>query len=135
LTVGLLEFRPTSRSGPQTPQTANTEAIRRSHRIPAAPPLDTGPYAFVWVDAITVNVREDGRVVNVHALIPAGMKADGDREILGLDASAEDGAGWLAFLRGLVVRGMSAVQLVTSDGHPGLVAAIGSALPGPAWQR
>jgi len=99
-------------------------------------PLDAGPYTFVWVDALTVKVREDGRVVNVHALVATGVNADGHREILGLDvASAEDGAGWLAFLRGLVARGLSGVQLVTSDAHPGLVAAIGSALPGAAWQR
>src|ERR671938_27008 len=99
-------------------------------------PLDAGPYTFVWADALTVKVREDGRVVNVHALIATGVNADGHREILGLDvASAEDGAGWLAFLRGLVARGLSGVQLVISDAHPGLVAAIGSALPGAAWQR
>jgi putative transposase len=99
-------------------------------------PLDQGPYTFCWVDALTVKVREDGRVVNVHALIATGVNADGHREILGLDvASGEDGAGWLAFLRGLVARGLSGVQLVISDAHPGLVAAIGSALPGASWQR
>jgi transposase-like protein len=99
-------------------------------------PLDAGPYTFVWVDALTVKVREAGRVVNVHALIATGVNADGHREILGLDvASGEDGAGWLAFLRGLVARGLSGVQLVISDAHPGLVAAIGSALPGASWQR
>jgi transposase-like protein len=47
----------------------------------------------------------------------------------------EDSAGWLAFWRGLVARGLSGVQLVTADAHPGLVAAISSALPGAAWQR
>jgi transposase-like protein len=99
-------------------------------------PLDAGPYTFVWVDALTVKVREDGRVVNVHALLATGVNADGHREILGLDvASAEDGAGWLAFLRGLVARGLSGVQLVISDAHPGLVSAIGAALPGAGWQR
>ena len=99
-------------------------------------PLDAGPYTFVWADALTVKVREDGRVVNVHALIATGVNADGHREILGLDvASAEDGAGWLAFWRGLVARGLSGVQLVTADAHPGLVAAIGAALPGASWQR
>ena len=83
-----------------------------------------------------MKVREDGRIVNVHALIAVGVNADGHREILGLDvASAEDGAGWLAFLRCLVARGLSGVQLVISDAHPGLVAAIGAALPGASWQR
>jgi transposase-like protein len=99
-------------------------------------PLDAGPYAFVWLDALTQKVREGGRTVNVHALIATGVNADGHREILGLDvASSEDGAGWLAFLRGLAARGLSGVQLVISDAHTGLVDAIASVLPGASWQR
>jgi len=99
-------------------------------------PLDAGPYTFVWIDAITQKVREGGRTVNVHALIATGVNADGKREILGLDvASSEDGAGWLAFLRGLAARGLSGVQLVTSDCHHGLRDAIAAVLPGAAWQR
>ncbi len=46
-------------------------------------PLDAGPYAFVWVDALTQKVREGGRIINVHALITVGVNADGHREILG----------------------------------------------------
>ena len=46
-------------------------------------PLDAGPYTFMWVDALTVKVREHGRVVNVHALVATGVNADGHREILG----------------------------------------------------
>ena len=99
-------------------------------------PLDAGPYTFVWIDALTQKVREGGRTVNVHALIATGVNADGHREILGIDvATSEDGAGWLAFLRGLAARGLSGVQLVTSDGHPGLRDAIAAVLPGAAWQR
>jgi len=75
-------------------------------------------------------------VVNVHALLATGVNADGHREILGLDVtSGEDGAGWLAFFRGLSARGLSGVALVTSDAHAGLVAAIGATLPGATWQR
>ena len=44
-------------------------------------------------------------------------------------------AGWLAFFRDLTARGLSGVKLVTSDAHPGLVAAIGATLPGAGWQR
>jgi putative transposase len=99
-------------------------------------PLDAGPYTFVAADALTMKVREGGRVVNTHVLIATGVNADGHREILGLDiCSAEDGAGWLAFFRGLVTRGLSGVSLVTSDAHAGLVAAIGATLPGASWQR
>jgi putative transposase len=99
-------------------------------------PLDRGPYTFVWIGALTQKVREGGRTVNVHCLIATGVNADGHREILGIDVtSIEDGAGWLAFLRGLVARGLSGVALVTSDDHAGLVSAVGSVLPGAAWQR
>jgi transposase-like protein len=99
-------------------------------------PLDAGPYTFVWMDALTVKVREGGRTVNVHALIAVGVNGDGGREVLGLDiASQEDGAGWLGFLRGLTARGLTGVKLVISDAHRGLVDAIGAALPGAAWQR
>ena len=99
-------------------------------------PLDSGHYTFVWMDALTIKVREAGRTVNVHALIAVGVNADGGREVLGLEvASGEDGAGWLAFLRSLTARGLGGVQLVISDAHRGLVAAIGAALPGAAWQR
>jgi putative transposase len=98
--------------------------------------LDGGPYTFIWIDALTQKVREGGRTVNVHCLIATGVNAGGHREILGVDVtSSEDGAGWLAFLRGLVARGLSGVALVISDDHAGLVTAIGSVLPGAAWQR
>ena len=89
-------------------------------------PLDAGPYTFVAADALTMKVREGGRVVNVHVLVATGVNADGHREILGVDVtSAEDGAGWLAFFRDLTARGLSGVSLVTSDAHTGLVAALG----------
>jgi putative transposase len=99
-------------------------------------PLDAGPYTFVAADALVLKVREDGRVVNVHALVATGVNADGHREVLGLQVtSAEDGAGWLAFFRDLTARGLTGVRLVTSDAHRGLVEAIGATVPGAAWQR
>jgi len=99
-------------------------------------PLDAGPYRFVQADALTMKVREDGRVVNVHCLLAVGVNGDGHREILGLEVvSSEDGAGWLAFFRGLVARGLSGVRLVTSDAHRGLINAIAATLPGASWQR
>jgi putative transposase len=74
-------------------------------------PLDTGPYTFLAADALVLKVREAGRVVNVHALIAVGINADGHRELLGLQVSStEDGAGWLAFFRDLVARGLSGVR-------------------------
>jgi transposase-like protein len=99
-------------------------------------PLDGAPYTYVWLDAITQKVREDGRIANVACVVATGVNAQGNREILGLDLhTSEDGAGWTAFLRGLVARGLSGVRLVISDAHPGLIDAIASTLPGASWQR
>jgi putative transposase len=98
--------------------------------------VDAGPFTFVAADALVLKVREGGRVVGVHALVATGVNADGHREILGLHVTtSEDGAGWLAFFRDLVARGLTGVKLVTSDAHAGLVAAIAATLAGAAWQR
>jgi transposase-like protein len=99
-------------------------------------PLDAGPYTYVFLDALTQRVREGGRIVNVACVVAVGVNADGHREVLGLDViTSEDGAGWTAFLRGLVARGLSGVSLVISDAHEGLKDAIASVLPGAGWQR
>jgi transposase-like protein len=99
-------------------------------------PLDAGPYAYVWLDALTQKVREAGRVVNVAVLVATGLNAAGKREVLGVDVGAsEDGAAWLAFLRGLAARGLQGVQLVVSDAHLGLKGAIAAVFAGATWQR
>src|SRR3954468_15991137 len=99
-------------------------------------PLDGAPYAYVTFDALQVKCREGGRTVNVCVVHAVGVNRDGLRESLGLDVvTSEDGAAWLAFVRGLVARGLVGVRLVSSDAHPGLVDAIASTLPGAAWQR
>ena len=87
-------------------------------------------------DALVVKCRERGRTVNVCVVHAVGVNRDGFRESLGLEVvTVEDGAGWLAFVRSLVARGLSGVRLATSDAHPGLVDAIAATLPGAGWQR
>jgi transposase-like protein len=74
--------------------------------------------------------------VNVACVIATGVNVEGHREILGVDVfTTEDGAGWTAFLRSLVARGLSGVQLVISDAHEGLKNAIAGVLAGASWQR
>ncbi len=99
-------------------------------------PLDAGPYPFVWIDALSMKVREGGRVCTTAVLVATACNADGHRELLGLEVgAAEDGASWTAFLRGLVARGLQGVRLVTSDAHQGLKGAIAAVLEGASWQR
>lgn len=74
--------------------------------------------------------------MNVAVVIAVGVNAEGRREVLGFEViTTEDGAGRLAFLRGLGARGLTGTTLVVSDAHAGLVDAVRSTLAGAAWQR
>jgi transposase-like protein len=99
-------------------------------------PLDAGPYRYLWIDALTQKVREGGRVVNVSAVIATAVNAEGRREIIGFDVvTTENTEAWTEFLRSLVARGLSGVELVISDAHGGIKAAIATVFDGASWQR
>ncbi len=72
-----------------------------------------------------------GQVVSMAVVVATGITADGSREVLGLDVGdSEDEAFWRGFLLSLKQRGLAGVQLVISDQHAGLVAALDAVLPG-----
>ena len=97
-------------------------------------PLE-GRYPYLWLDAKVEKVRDGGRVVRKALVLAYAVHESGYREVIGLDVGeAETEAFWRSFLRGLVERGLSGVQLVVSDAHAGLKKAIGQVL-GCSWQR
>ena len=97
---------------------------------------EAGPFTFVAADALSMKVREGGRVVNAVVLLATGVNGDGHREVLGLRvATSETGSAWNEFFADLVARGLTGVRLVTSDAHTGLKDAIAANLPGATWQR
>jgi putative transposase len=97
-------------------------------------PLE-GRYPYLWLDAKVERVREPGGVRHKCLVIAYAVHESGRREVIGLDVGeAETEAFWREFLRSLRARGLAGVELVTSDAHPGLKAAINSVLGCP-WQR
>src|SRR5438128_6501759 len=97
-------------------------------------PLE-GAYPYLWLDAKVEKVRDGGRVVRKCLVLAYGVHESGYREVIGLDVGeCETEAFWRSFLRSLVERGLSGVQLVVSDAHAGLKKAIGQVLGCP-WQR
>jgi putative transposase len=97
-------------------------------------PLE-GNYPYLWLDAKVEKVRDGGRVVRKALVLAYAVHESGYREVIGLDVGeAETEAFWRSFLRGLVARGLTGVQLVVSDAHAGLKKAIGQVLGCP-WQR
>jgi putative transposase len=98
-------------------------------------PLE-GAFPYVFVDATYIKARVRGRVVSRAVVIATGVRSDGAREVLGVDiGDSESGPFWQAFFRSLRARGLSGVQLVISDHHAGLRAAIDASFIGASWQR
>src|SRR5919202_2140867 len=88
-------------------------------------------YPYVWGDARYEYVREDHRVQSMAVVIAYGVRADGVREVLGLDIGlSEDVILWREFLQGLGARGGGGGKMVISDAHPGLKPAVKEVFPG-----
>jgi putative transposase len=93
-------------------------------------------FPYVFLDATYVKAHDGAKVVSKAIVIATGVARSGAREVLGLAVGdSEDGAFWTAFLRSLRARGLAGVQLVISDAHEGLKAAIAAVFVGSAWQR
>lgn len=100
-------------------------------------PLTASAYPYLYVDARYEHVRVDGKVVSQGVLIVSGVRgSDGKREILGVDiADTESESTYQELFRSLKHRGLSGVELVVSDDHKGLKAAVDRYFQGASWQR
>jgi transposase-like protein len=93
-------------------------------------------YPFLMLDAMQIKVRRQKAVRSTTVMLAVGISKDGRREILGLErALSETEEGWRRFIRQLKERGLSGVELATSDAHEGLKQALQEAFPGLIWQR
>lgn len=97
-------------------------------------PLGETPY--VTLDARYEKVRHGGAVVDAAVLIAGGVRADGQRTVLGVSVSlSEAEVHWRRFLTSLTKRGLCGVRFITSDDHEGLRAARQAVFAGIPWQR
>lgn len=93
-------------------------------------------YPYLILDARYERVRENGTIHKRAVLVAIGINWDGRRCVLGVDlANRESISSWKEFLLGLRRRGLTGVELVVTDDHAGLRAAIAEVLPEAAWQR
>ena len=97
-------------------------------------PIGRSPY--LWLDAHYEKVRQDGQVRDAAVLKAVGLNEAGKRQVLGVSVSlGEQEVHWRTFLQSLVARGLSGVELVISDAHPGLKQARRAVFGGVPWQR
>lgn len=98
--------------------------------------LEAEAYPYLFVDARYEKVRVDGRVVSQGVLVVSAVRDDGMREILAVEiADTESEATYQELFRSLKRRGLSGVELVVSDDHEGLKAAVCRHFQGASWQR
>jgi len=87
-------------------------------------------YAIVFLDALYVKMRHEGRVENRAVYVAIGVDLEGRKEVLGLWTSANEGAKfWLAVLTELRNRGLKDVLIACVDGLKGFPQAIESIFP------
>jgi len=95
-----------------------------------------GKFSYVFFDGIWLKRAWAGEMQNIAVLIAIGVNEDGFREVLGVcEGLKEDKDSWVNFLRHLKGRGLSGVDLITSDKCLGLVEAIPDFFPDSKWQR
>jgi putative transposase len=95
-----------------------------------------GEACYLQLDARYEKVREGGLVIDEAVLTAIGIDRQGRREVLGVSVSrSEAEVHWREFLQTLVGRGLSGLELITSDSHTGLEAARKAVFPSVAWQR
>lgn len=94
------------------------------------------PYPYVILDARYEKVREDGVIRSQAVMVAIGIDWEGRRCVLAVElANRESLTSWKEFALSLKQRGLNGVELVVSDDHAGLRAAIQEVFPEAAWQR
>jgi putative transposase len=98
--------------------------------------LEAGAYPYLFVDARYEKVRVGPRVVSQGVLMASAVREDGFREVVAVEvADTESEATYQELFRSLKGRGLKGVELVVSDDHEGLKAAVGRHFQGASWQR
>ena len=123
-----------TRVSPGTVSNLNKKIYAKIEEWRHRPIEDDHPY--LYLDGIVMKCAWAGEVRNVSLLVASAVNSEGYREILGIcEGAKEDKSGWSSFLRHLMDRGLSGVQLIISDACRGLVESLADYLPEARWQR
>jgi putative transposase len=93
-------------------------------------------YRILYLDGIHFTVRHGTQTDSTIILTALGVDLQGNKDVLALRACAEeDKDGWSCLLQDLRNRGATEVDLIVTDGHDGLLAAVSSLFPATLRQR
>jgi len=106
-----------------------TEAVSEEVKIWQNRQLDA-VYPIVYMDAIRVKARDNGHVINKAVYLAIGIKLDGEKEVLGMWVSENEGAKfWLQVVTELRNRGIEDIFIACVDGLKGFPEAIETVFP------
>lgn len=106
-----------------------TDGVMEQARAWQSRPLEPF-YGIVFLDALYVKMRHEGRVENRAVYVAVGINLEGQKDVLGLWTSASEGAKfWMNVLTELRSRGVKDIHLVCVDGLKGFPQAIESIFP------
>lgn len=106
-----------------------TDAVIEEVKAWQTRPLDA-IYPIVYLDALVVKMRTEGRVENRAVYVAIGISMEGHKEVLGLWTSANEGAKfWLQVLTELQNRGLKDIFIACVDGLKGFPQAIETVYP------
>ena len=109
-----------------------TEEVMEEVKAWQSRPLDP-VYPIVYLDALFVKMRHEGRVENRAVYVAIGVTREGRKEVLGLWTSANEGAKfWLTILTELRNRGVKDIFIACVDGLKGFPQAIEERVPANA---
>ncbi|SDG52550.1 Transposase, Mutator family [Facklamia miroungae] len=98
--------------------------------------LSAAHYPYLMTDVLYIKIREDHRVLSKSCHISIGITDEGEREIIGFMIQNEESDDtWSTFFEHLKERGLQGTELIISDAHKGLVAAIRQSFTNASWQR
>ena len=96
----------------------------------------TKRYTHLYLDATYFKSRVNHKSSSRALLIACGVSESGEREVIGVAiADSESTESWQSFFISMIQRGLQGVQLIISDAHLGLKAAIQQTFLGASWQR
>jgi putative transposase len=106
-----------------------TDAVMEDARAWQSRPLEPF-YAVVFLDALYVKMRHEGRVENRAVYVAVGITLEGRKDVLGLWTSSAEGAKfWMSVLTEIRSRGVKDIYLVCVDGLKGFPQAIEAIFP------
>lgn len=106
-----------------------TDAVLDEMKAWQSRPLEN-MYPVLYLDALMVKMRHEGRVENRAVFVAIGVDEEGQKDVLGLWSAANEGAKfWLSVMTELKNRGLRDVYIVCTDGLRGFPQAIESVFP------